>query len=91
LEIFYELLWLSLKFGRISGYFQYPVSGHISGKTNPVSGRIPDIKKGRVIRLDIRCIPSHNLVPVFGRIPEVDIKDSGLFCPFFRITAQPKV
>jgi hypothetical protein len=31
--------------GRISGYFQYSVSGQISGKSNPVSGRMPDIKK----------------------------------------------
>jgi hypothetical protein len=30
------------------GYFQYPVSGRISGKSNPVSGWIPDIKKGRI-------------------------------------------
>jgi hypothetical protein len=34
--------------GRISGYFQYPVYGRISGKSNPVSGLIPDIKKGRI-------------------------------------------
>jgi hypothetical protein len=26
---------------RISSYFQYPVSGRISGKSNPVFGRIP--------------------------------------------------
>jgi hypothetical protein len=32
---FIELMWLSLQFGRISGY-QYP----ISGKSNPASGRI---------------------------------------------------
>jgi hypothetical protein len=25
-----------------------------------VSGRIPDIKKGRIIRPDIRCIPNRN-------------------------------
>jgi hypothetical protein len=42
---FYEFLWFSLQIGRISGYFQYPVSGRISGKSNPVSCRIPDIKK----------------------------------------------
>jgi hypothetical protein len=40
LKKFYELIWLSLQFGRISGYFQYPVSGRISGKVNLVSGRI---------------------------------------------------
>jgi hypothetical protein len=26
---------------------------------NLVSGRIPDIKKGRIIRPDIRCIPNN--------------------------------
>jgi hypothetical protein len=47
----------SLQFGRISGYFQYPVSG----KANPVSGRIPDIKKAEFSgQPDIRCIPSQN-------------------------------
>jgi hypothetical protein len=30
-----ELIWVSFQLGRISGYFHYPVSG-----------RIPDIKKG---------------------------------------------
>jgi hypothetical protein len=40
---FYELIWLSLQFGRISGYFQYPVSRQIQ-----------DIQKGRIIRPDIR-------------------------------------
>jgi hypothetical protein len=53
----YELIWLSLQFGRISDSFQYPVSGRISGKSNPLSGRIPDIKKdGLSGLLDIRCI-----------------------------------
>jgi hypothetical protein len=46
---FYELIWLSLQFSRIShrmsGYFQFPIFGQISVKTNPVSGRIPDFKK----------------------------------------------
>jgi hypothetical protein len=32
----------------VSGNFQYPVSGRISGHSNPVFGRIPDIKKGRI-------------------------------------------
>jgi hypothetical protein len=36
---------------------RYPVSGRISGKSNPVSGLIPDRKKGRIIRPGIRCIP----------------------------------
>jgi hypothetical protein len=37
----------------------FSVSGRISGKSNPVSGRIPDIKKkaGLSDRPDIRCIP----------------------------------
>jgi hypothetical protein len=41
-----------LQFGRMSGYFQYPVFGRISGKSNPVPvfGRIPNIKKGQIIR-----------------------------------------
>jgi hypothetical protein len=53
------LIWLSIQFGRISGYFQYPVSDRISGKADPVSGRVPvpDIKKGRIIRQDVRCVP----------------------------------
>jgi hypothetical protein len=42
--------------GRISGYFQYPVFSRISGKANPVSGRIPDIKNSPIIRPDIQCI-----------------------------------
>jgi hypothetical protein len=45
----------------VSGYFQYPISGRISGKKNPVSGRISDIKKGWIIRLLIRYIPNINL------------------------------
>jgi hypothetical protein len=32
----------------------------ISGKSNPVSGRMPDIKKGRIIQPDIRWIPNFN-------------------------------
>jgi hypothetical protein len=32
---------MAIQFGRISVYFQYPVSG----KLNPASGRKPDIKK----------------------------------------------
>jgi hypothetical protein len=39
-----------LQFGRISGYFKYLVSGRISCKSNPVSGRVPDIEKGRIAR-----------------------------------------
>jgi hypothetical protein len=39
--------------GRISGHFQHPVSGRISGKLNPVSGRIPDFLKSRIIWPDI--------------------------------------
>jgi hypothetical protein len=35
-----ELKWFFFQLGRISGYFQYPVSGRISGKSNPVSGQI---------------------------------------------------
>jgi hypothetical protein len=34
----------------LSGYFHYPVSGRIYGLPNPVSDRIPDIKKGLIIR-----------------------------------------
>jgi hypothetical protein len=45
---FYELILVSIQFGRISGYFQYPVTGQISGNSNPVSGRIKDIKKSRL-------------------------------------------
>jgi hypothetical protein len=37
--------------------FSVPVSGRISDKSNPVSGRIPDIKKCRIIRPDVWCIP----------------------------------
>jgi hypothetical protein len=37
-------IWPDTVSGRISGYFQKPVSGRVSGKSNPVSGRIPDIK-----------------------------------------------
>jgi hypothetical protein len=51
---FYELIWLSLQFGRISIYFPNPVSGQKSGNSNPVSRRIPDVKKGWIIR----CIPT---------------------------------
>jgi hypothetical protein len=40
--------------GRISGY---PALPDIR-QCNPVSGRIRDIKKGRIIRPDIRCIPN---------------------------------
>jgi hypothetical protein len=49
---FYDLIpvWLSIKIGRISGYFQYRLSGRRSEKANPVSGRIRDIRKGRIIR-----------------------------------------
>jgi hypothetical protein len=42
-----ELIWLSFKFGRISG------------ESNPVTGRIPYIKNGRINRPDIRCIPTN--------------------------------
>jgi hypothetical protein len=40
----------------MSGYIQYhyQVSGWISDKSNSVSGRIPEIKKGRIIRPVIR-------------------------------------
>jgi len=40
--------------GRISGLAGYRISGRISGKSYPVSGRIPEIKKWP----DIRHIPS---------------------------------
>jgi hypothetical protein len=39
---------------RLSGLTGYP-AGHL------VSGRIPDIKKGRIIRPDIRCISIKNV------------------------------
>jgi hypothetical protein len=42
--------------GRISGY---PALLDIL-QGNPVFGWIPDIKKGRIIRPDIRCIPNRN-------------------------------
>jgi hypothetical protein len=45
-----------IQFGRISGYFQYPVSSRISGKSSLVSGRIPDMKKGLIIWPDILCM-----------------------------------
>jgi hypothetical protein len=35
----------------------FSISGRISGKSYPVSGRTPDIKKGPIIRPGIRCIP----------------------------------
>ena len=45
--------------GRISGY---PAS-RISGKRNRISGRIPDIQKGRISgRPDIRCNPTLKVV-----------------------------
>jgi hypothetical protein len=34
--------------GRIAGHFQYQVSVHLSGNSNPVSGQIPDIKKAGI-------------------------------------------
>jgi hypothetical protein len=34
---------------RISGYYQYPVSGRIFGNSYPVACRIPNLKKGRII------------------------------------------
>ena len=37
----------------------------------PVSGRIPDIKKGRIIRPDIRCIPSHKINAAFVRVGSI--------------------
>jgi hypothetical protein len=58
--------YIGIPIGQVPGHFQYPVSGRISGKSNPVSGRIPDIKKGRIIRPDnlvhpyfkISCLPN---------------------------------
>ena len=43
--------------GRISDLAGYRISGQISGKAYPVSGRIPDIKKWP----DIRHIPNFQL------------------------------
>jgi hypothetical protein len=40
--------------GRISGYPALPDIRPDIRQCNPLSGRIPDIKKGRIIRPDIR-------------------------------------
>jgi hypothetical protein len=63
------LIWLpaSLQFGRISGYFQYlPVSSiqpdtGIRQVKSSIWPWVPDIRKGRIIRLDtgIPYIPSN--------------------------------
>jgi hypothetical protein len=53
--IFCELIWLSLQFGRISGYFQYPVSGRISGKSrNPHGGF--SFSSQRTLQLKFQCV-----------------------------------
>jgi hypothetical protein len=47
-DIFGNLMNLYSCLFSLTGYpaiYQYPVSRRISGKSNPVSGRIPDIKK----------------------------------------------
>jgi hypothetical protein len=43
---FYEFIWPGIS---IFGYFQYQLSGRISGKANPVFGRTPDCIKGYLI------------------------------------------
>jgi hypothetical protein len=60
----HELIWLSFQFGRVSGYFQYKVSGRISGKSHLVFGRIPVIKKAGLF------------VRIFGASP---LKNTGTF------------
>jgi hypothetical protein len=51
--------------------YRYPSLPDIR-QDNLVSGQIPvpDIKKGRIIRPDIRCIPNKKLVTVFAIISE---------------------
>jgi hypothetical protein len=52
--------------------FSIPVSGRISGNSNPIFGRLTHIKKGRIILPDIQ--PAGYLVYPYSQAPFTSIK-----------------